>query len=63
MAGEVGNNIQSIPESDNSAGNYHKGNGNTDDCTMSVYSNAKSQPSVSRIQDLLLQCDNCSVRK
>jgi hypothetical protein len=49
MAGEVANNIQSIPESANSAGNYHKGNGNTDDCTMSVCSNAKSQPSVNSI--------------
>jgi hypothetical protein len=53
MAGEVGNNIQSIPESANSAGNYLKGNGNTDDCITSVCNNTKSQPSVSRIQDLL----------
>jgi hypothetical protein len=47
MAGEVENNIHSIPESANSAGNYHKGNGNTDDSTTSMCSNVKSQPSVS----------------
>ena len=47
MAGEVENNIQSIPESANSAGNYHKGNGNTDDCTTFVHSKTV-------FQDLLL---------
>ena len=49
IVGEVENNIQSIPESANSAGNYHKGNGNTDDCTTSVCGNAKSQQSVNSI--------------
>ena len=56
MADSIGNNIQCINVSANSAGNYHMGNANSNYCITSVCSNAISQPNANNISiyDLLL---------
>lgn len=56
MAEGVGNNIQYISVSANSAGGYHMGNGDANICTIPVRGNATSQPNGNSISisDLLL---------
>jgi hypothetical protein len=49
MAVDVENSSKSISELATSAGNYHMGNGNANNCTTSVCGNATSQPSVNSI--------------